>query len=169
VQQDRYRRSCGQELQPEDRFCASCGKPVHATATVPTPEADVPIPPPPQQAQDSSVPSQAPQTQSSEEQVRSATRGPMWGMLAVSLVMGIGVPVRQIPAWAASMDIGSLISTGLVLGTVSLFIPATLILLFGGVYYVMARKDGVTFSEAIFNWPLVIVASIVAFVSLLTS
>lgn len=91
----------------------------------------------------------------------------MWGMLAVFLVMGIGAPVRAIPAWAASMDIGSLISTGLVLGIVSPVIPATFVLLFGGVYYVMARKDGVTFREAIFNWPLVIVAAIVAFLSLL--
>jgi len=65
------------------------------------------------------------------------------------------------------MDIGSLISTGVVLGIVSPLIPATLVLLFGGVYYVMARKDGVTFHEAIFNWPLVILAGIVAFLILL--
>ena len=48
MQQDRYCRSCGQELQPEDQVCAGCGKPVHATAQVPTPEADVPVPPPQQ-------------------------------------------------------------------------------------------------------------------------
>jgi hypothetical protein len=167
VQQDRYCRNCGQELQPEDQFCANCGRPVHATATVPTPEADVPIPPPPQQAQDSSVPSQAPQAQSSEEVVQSATRGPMWGMLTVFLVMGIGVPVREIPRTLAGLDIGSQIATGVVLGIVSPVIPATLVLLVGGVYYVMARKDGVTFREAIFNWPLVILAGIVAFLSLL--
>jgi hypothetical protein len=167
MQQDRYCRNCGQELQPEDQFCAGCGRPVQANARVPTPEADVPIPPPPQQAEDRPVPSQAPQAQSSEEEVRSTNRGPMWGMLAVFLVMGIGAPVRAIPAWAASMDIGSLISTGLVLGIVSPFIPATFVLLFGGVYYVTARKQGVTLREAIFNWPLVILAGIVAFLSLL--
>jgi hypothetical protein len=167
VQQDRYCRNCGQELQPEDQFCAGCGRPVQANARVPTPEADVPIPPPPQQAEDRPDPPQAPQAQSSEEVVQSTNRGPMWGMLAVFLVMGIGAPVRQIPARAASMDIGSLISTGLVLGIVSLVIPATVVLLFGGVYYVTARKDGVTFREAIFNWPLVIVTSIVAFLSFL--
>jgi len=65
------------------------------------------------------------------------------------------------------MDIGSLISTGVVLGIVSPVIPATLVLLFGGVYYLTSYKKGVTFREAIFNWPLVILAGIVAFLILL--
>ncbi len=46
---DRYCGNCGHELSPEDRFCQNCGTPVHQAATVPTPEADVPVPPPPQQ------------------------------------------------------------------------------------------------------------------------
>jgi hypothetical protein len=45
----RYCGNCGNELDPEDRFCQYCGRPVHQTAQVPTPEADVPVPPPPQQ------------------------------------------------------------------------------------------------------------------------
>ena len=44
----RYCSNCGNELNPEDRFCQNCGTPVHRAATVPTPEADVPVPPPPQ-------------------------------------------------------------------------------------------------------------------------
>ena len=48
MQQDRYCRSCGQELREEDQFCANCGRPVHTTAHVLTPEADVTVPPPPQ-------------------------------------------------------------------------------------------------------------------------
>jgi hypothetical protein len=120
VQQDRFCRSCGQELGPEDRFCAGCGRPVHATAHVPTPEATVTVQPPPQQAQDSTVPSQAPQTQPSEEQVRSATRGPRWGMLMVFLVLGIGVTVQNMPAAPAGKDIGYQIGPGLVFGIVSL-------------------------------------------------
>jgi hypothetical protein len=47
----RYCGNCGHELDPEDRFCQNCGRPVHQTAQVPTPEADVPVPPPPQQEQ----------------------------------------------------------------------------------------------------------------------
>ena len=39
-----------------------------------------------------------------------------------------------------------------------------IILCLGGIYYAIARKGGVTFRGAIFNWPLVIVAG---FVSLL--
>jgi hypothetical protein len=45
---DRFCRNCGHELSPEDQFCPNCARPVHETATVPTPEADVPVPPPPQ-------------------------------------------------------------------------------------------------------------------------
>ncbi len=44
---DKYCRNCGHELGEQDRFCPGCGRPVQATARVPTPEADVPVPPPP--------------------------------------------------------------------------------------------------------------------------
>ena len=44
----RYCGNCGHALSPEDRFCRNCGYPVHQTARVPTPGADVPVPPPPQ-------------------------------------------------------------------------------------------------------------------------
>ena len=92
-------------------------------------------------------------------------------MLAVFLILGIGVTVQEMPAAPAGKDIGVQIGvqivTGLVLGIVSLVIPAAVILLFGGVYYVTGRKDGVTFREAIFNWPMVILEGVVAFVSLL--
>jgi hypothetical protein len=43
---ERYCRNCGHELREDDRFCPSCGRPVHETAHVPTPEAAVPVPPP---------------------------------------------------------------------------------------------------------------------------
>jgi hypothetical protein len=46
---DRYCRNCRHELAEDDRFCPKCGRPVHETAHVPTPEADVPVPPAPQQ------------------------------------------------------------------------------------------------------------------------
>src|SRR5215217_7434458 len=44
----RYCRNCGHELSPQEQFCPNCGAAVHQAATVPTPEADVPVPPPPQ-------------------------------------------------------------------------------------------------------------------------
>ena len=56
---ERYCGNCGQELSPEDRFCPSCGRPVHRTAHVPTPETDAPVPPPPLQAQRTAPPPQA--------------------------------------------------------------------------------------------------------------
>ena len=58
---DRYCSNCGHELQTEDRFCPNCGRPVHQTATVPTPEAEVFVPPPPQAGGDDAATVQAPQ------------------------------------------------------------------------------------------------------------
>jgi len=52
----RYCGNCGHELRPDDRFCPNCGKPVHETAVVPTPETDVPLPPPPQQSAEATPP-----------------------------------------------------------------------------------------------------------------
>src|SRR5215213_5191218 len=46
---DRYCTNCGHELAEDGRFCPNCGRPVHQTAQVPTPEADIPVAPPPQQ------------------------------------------------------------------------------------------------------------------------
>ena len=46
---NRYCGNCGYELSQEDRFCPNCGRPVHQTAYVPTPEADVTVPPVPNQ------------------------------------------------------------------------------------------------------------------------
>jgi hypothetical protein len=37
--------NCGVELGEEHRFCPSCGRPAHETATVPTVEADIQVPP----------------------------------------------------------------------------------------------------------------------------
>ena len=56
---DRYCTNCGAQLGDEARFCPSCGRPVHETAAVPTPEADVPVPPPPGQ-QTGGTPNYAP-------------------------------------------------------------------------------------------------------------
>jgi hypothetical protein len=44
----RHCTNCGTELGDEARFCPSCGRPVHETAAVSTPEADVFVPPAPQ-------------------------------------------------------------------------------------------------------------------------
>src|SRR5215212_10658357 len=61
----RYCSNCGNELRPEDQVCQNCGTPVHRAATVPTPEADVPVPPPPRagggDAAAAPPPQQAPQ------------------------------------------------------------------------------------------------------------
>jgi predicted ester cyclase len=44
-QPERYCSNCGHELKLEYQFCSNCGRPVHQTARVPTPQADIPVPP----------------------------------------------------------------------------------------------------------------------------
>jgi hypothetical protein len=167
VAEDRYCTNCGQELQPEDQFCGNCGRPVRTTAHVPTPESDVPVPPPPQQAEARFVPSQASQTQSSQEQGRSAPRGPVWGLLAVLLVEWVVVTVQEIPAAPAGKDLGDQIASGLAIALNSVIATVLIILVVGAIYYAIARKRGVTFRNAVFNWPMVILAGLAASGSIL--
>jgi hypothetical protein len=56
----RYCSNCGHELGDVAQFCPNCGSPVHRTAHVPTPEADVTVPPPPNQQQASGTQSFGP-------------------------------------------------------------------------------------------------------------
>jgi hypothetical protein len=161
VQQDRYCRSCGQELRPEDQFCANCGSPVHATAHVPTPEADVPVPPPPQQAQGSSAPPQAPQPQSSVQQGRRTPRGPLLGMLGVFLFIGFLGIVQGMLTTGSGRPPGFVFGVGLGSALAMALPIAVLLLVLAGVYYLATQKNGTTFREALFNWPMVCVAAFV--------
>ena len=171
----RYCTNCGAELREDDSFCGNCGRPLHEVATISTPEADVLVPPPPQQAEDRSVPPQAPQARPGAGRVQSATRGPMWTMLAVFLVLGIVEIVQEIvqgfPAVLEANDIGFRIGFQIGTGvgrTINAALAITAILLVvGAIYYATARKRGVTFREAVFNWPMVILAGLAASGSLL--
>ncbi|CAN5748950.1 hypothetical protein BH18ACT11_BH18ACT11_22230 [soil metagenome] len=108
---------------------------------------------------------------SSAEQGRSTSRGPMWGMLAVFVVLGIGEAVQGMSASPTGKDVVYQIIYQIVSGMTSAILimlaVAVLILLPGGIYYVSARTEGATFRESIFNWPLVTLAGIVAFLSLI--
>jgi hypothetical protein len=67
----RYCSNCGHQLTTDASFCANCGRPVHETAQVPTPEADVNVPPPPGQGtQTGTWQTEAQQTGASQESGR---------------------------------------------------------------------------------------------------
>jgi hypothetical protein len=86
-------------------------------------------------------------------------------MLAAFLVLGIGATVQGTPASGGTVSYR--IGVGVGGATWAVLGVAALILLLGGVYYATARKEGATFRESVFNWPLVIVAAIITFVVLL--
>jgi zinc-ribbon domain len=71
---DRYCTNCGHELRENERFCPNCGRPVHQTAHVPTPEADVPVPPPPHQQAEGSAP-RPPQAEAPTQEGQRPTAG----------------------------------------------------------------------------------------------
>ena len=87
-------------------------------------------------------------------------------MVVVFLVLGIGETVQGMPA-TSSKSVGFQVGVGMAPAIVAVLVVAALILLLGGVYYATGRKQRVTFREAVFNWPLVIVAAIVTFLFLL--
>ena len=159
MQPDRFCKDCGQELKPEDRFCAGCGRSIYEVAHVPTPEADVPVPPvqaPPVQA--SFQPQQEPQHSGALD----ATRGPKWAMLAVFLVLMVGRTAIEMPPPSAG-TFAFRLGFGLPIPFLLSVFLAALLMFIGGIYYVTARKDGVTFGESVFNWPMVILAGAVVF------
>jgi hypothetical protein len=172
MQQDRYCRNRGEELQAEDRFCANCGRPVQETAAVPTPEADVPVPPPPQ-GEDRPAPPQAlhmPPGEAEPGRAHTAPRGPIWGMVAVFLVQWVLVTIQERPLDPPGKDLGDRIGYQIGAGGVHAFMAAcvtgAIVAALGGVYLLINQKRGVTFGESVFNWPLVCVAfAIAAFIA----
>ena len=70
-------------------------------------------------------------------------------------------PTASGGTFAARLGVGAALPLALALLLVAL------ILLLGGVYYAIARKNGVTFREAVFNWPMVSTAGGIAVVFLL--
>jgi hypothetical protein len=97
---ERYCSNCGQELLPEDRFCSNCGRPVHRTARVPTPEADVPVPPP-QQTQRSVPPhlAGAASTQSDGRPDERSGQEPLSIKEMLTLGVGAGVFTLLTSPW----------------------------------------------------------------------
>jgi hypothetical protein len=87
----------------------------------------------------------------------------MLAILAVFLVLGIGETIQGISA-TSTKDLGFRIGVGIGGAIVAALVVAVLLLLIGGLYYVMdVRKRGGTFREAIFNWAMVLVAGFLAF------
>ena len=91
---ERYCTNCGQELTDDSRFCPSCGRPVHETAQVPTPEADVNVPPPPEQTAGTGAPQTAAAPQAAPQQRRgwgSRILIGCLGLIGVFIVLIVGV------------------------------------------------------------------------------
>ena len=154
---DRYCGSCGEKLEPEDRSCPGCGQPVHETAQAPQTNGRVPH-------------AQAPARPRQEWRhgaAQDSTRGPMLGMLVAFVVLVAGETAQRMPPAASGGTFASRLVVGAALPLALALLLVALISLLGGVYYAIARKNGVTFREAVFNWPMVSTAGGIAVVFLL--
>jgi hypothetical protein len=146
----RYCTNCGHELSPGDQFCPNCGTPVHRAARVPTPEADVPVPPPQQQQQ------------VREAGARSKTRGPKWALAGVFFGQAVLSAVQAASAASPNSNEALVLAVAAAVGSLVGF--ALIVGLVGGLAYLLffIRREGATFQEAFFNWPMVAVAGVVA-------
>ena len=167
----RYCSNCGNELEPDARFCWSCGRPVHRAARAP--EADAPTSQLP-----TSPPPSPPQHQPREAEARGGTtwhrgaeeRGgtawhreavaggriswPMLALAGVFLVLiivetmqgGMSEAIRAVPLVAAVLLVASVVS-----------------------YLSLARRGGgATLRDAVFNWSVVVLAAFATFLFLIS-
>lgn len=88
-------------------------------------------------------------------------------MLGAFVVLVTGETAQRMPPAASGETFASRLGVGVALPLVLALLLVALILLLGGGYYVTARKGGVTFREAVFNWPMVSTAWGIAVVFLL--
>jgi hypothetical protein len=95
---ERYCTNCGAELSEDDSFCGKCGRPVHETARVSTPEADVPVPPPPAHDEATAM-AKIPQDQGMEPTE--------WWQTPTSKVLGVIVAIVTVLVILANLDGGS--------------------------------------------------------------
>jgi hypothetical protein len=154
---DRYCGNCGEKLEPEDKSCPGCDRPAHETAHAPQANGRVP------HAQAAARPRREWRNGAAQD----STRGPMWGMLVAFVVLVAGETAQRMLLAAPGGTFASRLVVGAALPLALALLLVALILLLGGVYYAIARKDGVTFREAVFNWPMVSTAGGIAVVFLL--
>jgi hypothetical protein len=166
---------------PEDQFCAGCGRPLHTTARVTTPEADVSVPPPPQQAEASPQPPQAtertaapsPQLQQRPTCRWSQSKWPIFLFLGSVIVSSLLVAVA-----APSNTGGSLLETvvyviayafGNCISSLLIYVPLWLAL--GGLVYLVARLLGrkPRFFQVVFDWWVTVAVVILILLVGLTS
>ena len=91
----------------------------------------------------------------------------MLGMLVAFVVLVAGETAQRMPPATSGGSLVSRLGAGAALPLALALLLVALILLLGGVYYAIARKNGVTFREAVFNWPMVSMAGGIAVVFLL--
>ncbi len=87
-------------------------------------------------------------------------------MWAVFLILFIGVTLQNMPV-GSTRSVGFQVGYGMAPAIGRTIAVWVLILLIACVYYIIPRENGISFRQAVFNWPLVILVGLVAFLSLI--
>ena len=145
--------NCGHSLAPEYKFCGYCGAPARETATEET----------------ASLVEEPSAKGSSEARVHQdrAPRGPLavtWFLTAVLFIQTVMQGMNHAPP-----DKSVPFQIGFSSVPAFFFVIAiwVLVLFLGGGYYLFARNKGVTFLQAIFNWPMVGLLAVLTVVNFL--
>ena len=131
-----------------------CGRPVHATAQVSEQEG-------------ADFPNSSPHHQQPPEAPSRGIVAPLPGLVGVFLVLGLGEFVQGMLN-APEQEIGFVLGRGLgqALGSVFGLVISTLIAGCGVYLFYRLRRRGTTFVRALFSWPVVVIATCIALLSL---
>ena len=140
----RHCTNCGAELREDASFCGKCGRPVHETARVSTPETDVPVPPPPVQDERTAA-AGIPQDQDMETTE--------WWQTPIGKAIGVFVAIIVVPTILVILGGDVVLALlGVVIGVVGLAIIAYVCLIALGLINVdpsteLAKVGRVLFSR----------------------
>jgi hypothetical protein len=136
--------NCGAEPREDASFCGKCGRPVHETARVSIPEADMPVPPPPVQDERTAA------AGISQDQDMETTE---WWQTPIGKTIGILAAIITVLAILASLPGDVVLALlGAVIGVVGLAITAYVCLILLGLIDVdpsteLAKVGRVLFSR----------------------
>ena len=159
----RYCTTCGSSLPEDARFCGSCGSPAHRTAAVATPEADVDVPPVPTRPSPDRPARQGPGVSLGALTVMALALMAL-ALMALALMAVFVTAARGGMSAAEPGDTFAFaVGLGFGAGVIVLALPVAVVLLVAAVYWLTARREGVIFGEAVFNWPMAILTGAIVF------
>jgi zinc-ribbon domain len=147
-----YCSYCGNRLEPDARFCSSCGRPVHRDS--PAPDASTSQLPTSQPQSP-----QAPPLQSPQPGWAGARDQTIWHR-GVEVRRGISWPMLALAGVLVILVVGQTMQAGMSEAIRAVPFVAVVVLVASAVSYLsLMRRGEATLREAVFNWSVVVLAA----------